>query len=305
MDYGEILSKAWKITWKHKGLWILGILAGCSTNGGGGGGGSSSRAQYNMDSGDFHQFYQFSHSPFFQWLSDIPEGVWLAIAIGFILFIITLSILFWVLASIGKSGLFAAFKQADETGSTTLKEAFSAALRNFWKILVIEIAIGLATFLVILVLLAPMICCFPLIFLLILGGILIHVLTMLIEIAIVADEKHLTEAPAYIWNLLKANVGDTIVIALLLGAIKLILSLLIGLPALLVFIPVILGIFIEGGQMLLPSIGMSVLLLLFYMPVAIILSGVLQTFHNGAWTLFYQRIKQKPLPEKKAESADE
>src|SRR5437899_1899572 len=44
MDYGSLLSRAWQITWKHKILWLFGILAGFgSTNfngnfGGGGGG---------------------------------------------------------------------------------------------------------------------------------------------------------------------------------------------------------------------------------------------------------------------------
>jgi hypothetical protein len=32
MDFGEILSKAWKITWKHKILWVFGILSSCSGN---------------------------------------------------------------------------------------------------------------------------------------------------------------------------------------------------------------------------------------------------------------------------------
>ena len=27
-DFGEVLSRAWKITWKHKALWIIGILFG-------------------------------------------------------------------------------------------------------------------------------------------------------------------------------------------------------------------------------------------------------------------------------------
>ena len=29
MDFGEILSKAWKIIWKFKILWIFGILTSC------------------------------------------------------------------------------------------------------------------------------------------------------------------------------------------------------------------------------------------------------------------------------------
>ncbi len=35
MDYGEVLSKAWKIAWKFKVLWIFGILAGCGASQGG------------------------------------------------------------------------------------------------------------------------------------------------------------------------------------------------------------------------------------------------------------------------------
>ena len=38
-NFGEILTRAWQITWKYKVLWIFGILAGCTNGGGGGGGG--------------------------------------------------------------------------------------------------------------------------------------------------------------------------------------------------------------------------------------------------------------------------
>ncbi len=30
LNFGEVLSKAWQITWKYKVLWIFGILAGCA-----------------------------------------------------------------------------------------------------------------------------------------------------------------------------------------------------------------------------------------------------------------------------------
>ena len=33
MDYGDVLKRAWDVTRKNRGLWILGILAGCSANG--------------------------------------------------------------------------------------------------------------------------------------------------------------------------------------------------------------------------------------------------------------------------------
>ena len=32
MEIGEVLSRAWQIIWKHKVLWIFGILASCSSS---------------------------------------------------------------------------------------------------------------------------------------------------------------------------------------------------------------------------------------------------------------------------------
>ncbi len=32
-NFGEVLSRAWQIIWKHKVLWIFGILASCSQGG--------------------------------------------------------------------------------------------------------------------------------------------------------------------------------------------------------------------------------------------------------------------------------
>jgi hypothetical protein len=38
MDFGEVFSKAWKIIWKYKILWLFGIFASCSGGGAGLGG---------------------------------------------------------------------------------------------------------------------------------------------------------------------------------------------------------------------------------------------------------------------------
>lgn len=54
MDIGKILSKAWKTIWKHKILWLFGILAGCGATGHrGGGGGGSSAASSNGQPGNW------------------------------------------------------------------------------------------------------------------------------------------------------------------------------------------------------------------------------------------------------------
>jgi len=41
-NFGDVLTRAWQITWKYKVLWIFGILAGCTNGGGGSGGGGNS-----------------------------------------------------------------------------------------------------------------------------------------------------------------------------------------------------------------------------------------------------------------------
>ncbi|MGZ9167228.1 MAG: hypothetical protein ACXW4U_18815, partial [Anaerolineales bacterium] len=40
-NFGEVLTRAWQIIWKHKVLWVFGILASCGRGGGGNGGGNS------------------------------------------------------------------------------------------------------------------------------------------------------------------------------------------------------------------------------------------------------------------------
>jgi uncharacterized membrane protein YgcG len=52
-NFGEVLTRAWKIIWKHKILWIFGILASCARgSGGGGNGGGGSRNYQTSPGGD-------------------------------------------------------------------------------------------------------------------------------------------------------------------------------------------------------------------------------------------------------------
>ena len=43
-NFGEVLTRAWQIIWKHRVLWIFGILASCGRGGGGGNGGGDDEA---------------------------------------------------------------------------------------------------------------------------------------------------------------------------------------------------------------------------------------------------------------------
>ena len=51
-NFGEVLTRAWQIIWKHKVLWIFGILASCARGGGGGSSGGGGNSGYQTGSGD-------------------------------------------------------------------------------------------------------------------------------------------------------------------------------------------------------------------------------------------------------------
>src|SRR3989304_4627432 len=109
MDDADVLKRAWGITWKNKGLWILGILAAC-TGGGGGGGGSgayqSSGDQFSGDGGPgLRRFFE-----------NIPQETLTLVAIAAAVLAILLGMTFFVLGILGQAGLIAGVSRADEVG---------------------------------------------------------------------------------------------------------------------------------------------------------------------------------------------
>ena len=72
-NFGEVLTRAWQITWKYKVLWIFGILAGC-TNGGGGGGGNSGYRVGPSDSNYVVRYYAYEGGDGPGILQYVPSG---------------------------------------------------------------------------------------------------------------------------------------------------------------------------------------------------------------------------------------
>ncbi len=120
MDFGEILSKAWKTIWKHKVLWIFGILAGCGANGGSGGSGGN--ANFSGNSGIWmatpsricsrkaEQFF-YNMERYFE---NIQEGTIILLIIGGIILSLIIAVLVLFISSIGKAGLIYGASKADE-----------------------------------------------------------------------------------------------------------------------------------------------------------------------------------------------
>ena len=108
MDYGKILSDAWKIVWEHKILWVFGILAGLGSGTGARGSSNVQRGvEYRTDSSDFNnlppQLAQFFDS-IARFIDQNAELLWLYLTL-FILAILIISVISFFIRVYGQAGL--------------------------------------------------------------------------------------------------------------------------------------------------------------------------------------------------------
>ena len=220
MNIGEVLSRTWKITWKHKVLWIFGILAGCAGGGGNGGGGNP--LSYSYNSQDLPP-----------WLDNmqriqinIPEWQIALIVIMAILFALLLVALFIFLGTVGKVGLIRGAQQADgDAEKITFGELFSGSMRYFWRVfglylLVVILFIVVITILTLLAIMGTvltiglaLICLIPLACVLVPVLWFVWVIVEQASIAIVIEDLGILDGLRRGWEVVRLNLGVMVVMA--------------------------------------------------------------------------------------------
>jgi hypothetical protein len=132
MDYGQILSRSWRITWNNKFLWVLGFLAALTRV-------SSNSSSYQFDSS--------SMGP--EELEQMMQGVALLVGLGCCFLLIGLVV--WLLSLAAKGGLITAVSRIDNGERVTLGEAFSAGLSRILTLVGMNILLYLPIFLIVVV----------------------------------------------------------------------------------------------------------------------------------------------------------
>jgi len=294
MDISAIFKRAWEITWKHKGLWVLGILANCSGGGSQGSSNVSSIPEYSTDGGEFPQIER--------WLQSIPEEAWIAIGLAVVCGLLLLALVFWVLAAIGNGGLIAGFQMAETGETVTLASAFRQGIRYFWKLLVIQLILGLASLMVFapviigIVLLAfltlgiGLICLIPLICVLVPLGIVITIYTLLTQIALIVEELDIVTAFKRSWEVFRSNPGQVIVMGLILGVGGFVVGLILAIPFVLIVLPFVVGLIAGTDTSSLAGLSITIIGILLYLPVLLVAGGIIRTFITGSWTLTYRSL---------------
>jgi len=311
MDFAAVLKKAWEVTWKNKGFWILGILAGCSASGRGNNGQAASGFRgYDFGGGQPPGGRlpegQFQGLPELErFFSRVDEGTWIAIALVILGVILVLGLVSLVLGVIGQAGLIAGFARADDGQSIALGEAFNLGMQNFWKVLGIRavvwaaglilgitVAIGVVA-VAIGTLGIGLLCLIPLVCLLIPLAWGVDAYIILAMVAAVEEGIGVFDAFRKAWEILRANLGPVIVMALILILGGGILSAVLGVPFIGVVVPAILGFALGSETSIYSGLAVSGLCLVVAIPIFIVLIGVLTTYTTGAWTLTYRRLTGK------------
>ncbi len=305
MDYGEILSNAWQTIWKHKILWLFGILAGCASQGGSSGGQINYRFNGENPPPAVEHFFH-----------NLPDWQITAIVIGLIVLVVILVILAIVLGSIGRIGLIKGTlmaKSKKEGEKLSFSEVWQVSLPYFWRVVGLNLLIGLVFFVTfgmlgvvalvfgILTLGIGMLCILPLLCLLVPVGWALGIVIQQANVALVVEDLSITQAAQRGWEVFRDNLGEMIVMGLILFLGGGIVSLLIAAP-LGVAIASLVGVLVVGGERAANSgLLMAGLCFVGYLPVLIFFNGILQAFIQSAWTLTYTALSGYGVPEPPAE----
>jgi len=292
MDYGEILSKAWRIIWRHKVLWIFGVLAGCSSAGGNSGS-SGGNVNYQFEPGELPDQFQFIPFQIQRFVENIPAWAWVLLAIG----ALALMAVVIVLTTVGRIGLVKGAATVDGgVERLAFSELFSASLPYFWRVFLLNLVIGLAIFFLVLVIVIPLaitvvglVCLIPLACIAIPLLWLVSVVIQQSTVAIVTENHGLFEGLRRGWQVVTTYLGQHIVMAVILWIIGFVGALIIGIPLAVLIVPPLLDMAFNQGQVG-SGLIVSIVLFLVYLPILLLGNGILQAYINSAWTLTFRRL---------------
>ena len=297
MNYGEILSKAWKIIWKYKVLWIFGILAGLGS-GGGGGGGTSGR-NINMPNGRTpNSDFNFYGERIASW---VQTNWWVLVILALLVLIFIVVVV--ILGTYGRIGLARGAWQADDGAPRlTFSGLFAESGRYFMRVLllsllifavgvVLTVLIALPTALIAVFTLGfGLICLIPCFCLLGIAGWVVQIIIRMAIIAIVGEDLGTIDGLKRGWDVVHTHLAETIVMALILGIGGGIIGFVIALPFLAAAVPLVFLAFNQTATAVRGSLITAGVIFCLYLPVAIFLGGVLESYVGSAWTLTFRRL---------------
>ena len=302
MDYGVILRRAWEITWKHRALWLFGLLASLTSN-------SNLNSNLVRDSLTDQQrlwLLRFMSSP---------------AILGFILLMIVIGLGLELLASMGRAGMIDQVNRLEESGSyPTVPAGWRAGKKYAGRVFAIAILLSLPAVIAILSGLLPIIipwmrtiagagglrdmnwrriggqllaffppmCCAAFILTVFLG-----MIKELAERVCVLENRSVWSSIKGAFALLRDRTGPVLATWLILAGITIGLFIVLAVPMcmLILFASLPLRLMRGYGAARIAASGFMVILLWL---VVVAIGSVTRPFFSSAWTLSYRGMQQPP-----------
>lgn len=125
MDFGNIVSRGWQITWKNKYLWVLGFLAAF---------GRGASANFNYSTNNPEELNQLMET--------------LPVILSVMCFAMLVGVLFWLLSLVAKGGLITAVSRSEQGETMTLGQAFQAGTSKIWSLVGLNLLLYLPLMLI-------------------------------------------------------------------------------------------------------------------------------------------------------------
>ena len=322
MNYTHILKRAAEITWRHRALWVFGVLlalfggsGGGNAGGGGGDGGSSQVArlfQYRLGRDDLSRLGL--HLPPFS-----LEPAEIGILVGVLLLIVLLVVVAIITRNLSTGALIAMVDEVEETGATNVRSGFRHGWRHWLRLFAINLVVAAPLVLAAIVLLAGALS--PLLGAILLSnaaqkapvwiGALLSIgllLIWLLAVIIAAVAADLLLQVAYRQCVLggdgvlasiregyrtaRRNLRDVGLTWLILFGINLVAGIIL-IPVILVGIALLAGVTVAAGvigRSVLPALIIGAPALLAFIAVMVFLSALLLVFRSSVWTLTFREI---------------
>ena len=320
MDFAEVLTRAWQITWKYKVLWLFGFIASLvgqipslftqfSSN-------PLNPFPFDIDPTQDNQglediFPQFESSD-----GDLGQ-IFLSLLLGMIGVSLLISLLILVLNTFTRLNVINGTLQIERGQETlTFKQLIKDSWPLYWRILGLNLFIVLAQQILMIVFgvvvvyftvstfdIGIMCLIFPaLICLIIPYSWLVYLLTEQSNVALVVDNLGVIDALRGGWKIIFANKMVMFLMSLLLLVVGLVITIIISLPMFAFLSPMLSIESSVNRETLASNFTLLRNCLLLYLPLYSLGAGIMQTFLGSIWTLTYLRLNK---PDQSVEELEE
>ncbi len=310
MQYGEVITRALSITWRHKYLWLLALFAGESTT-------SISLSAFSRPSTGTNSTSTPTMTPVQVWntvTSWIATHAFLLVIAGILLLAVTIA--FVLLSAVVNGALVKASAEYDAEQPFSLGQAWSAGLVTFWPVLKVKlftVAVAITAIVVIggLIALTALLATQGAVVAAVVFGIpagllalaaipasIVFAVVVLFAVrSVVLEGTSASAAFGSGFRIIRQHLGGVALLWLIIAGLGLAAGIASGVVAVLVllfFAGLVAAAYLVGGIM--AAVAAGALLGLLWLGLLLILSGAVSAFTSTYWTLGYTRLEIEPQP---------